>query len=260
MKHLQEDELILHHYGEKDAPADAAQHLRECRECAAQFAALQRVLASVEAAPVPERAPDYGAQVWRNIQSQVIAREPKRGFSWSSLFGSRPLALAGAMAVLLMVAFYAGRITTQTTTGVPGDPTATANAEGVRERIMLVAVGEHLERSRMVLVELVNSPEGGPVNVSNTRAWAEDLVESNRLYRQTAAQAGDQGLSSVLDELERVLLDVAHSPDQVSQSQLDSLRKRIESRGLLFKLRVVEGQMQQRQQQTVPAQSGRTQS
>lgn len=255
MNHLNEEELILHYYGETDAPAGAGQHLSECAECAAQFAALTRVLSRVETAPVPERGPEYGAQVWNRIQGQVIAREPKRGFRWADLFGMRQLAVASAMTVLVIAAFLAGRYIPHTPPG--GTP---ATSEQVRERIMLVAVGEHLERSRLVLVELVNSPETGMVDLSTTQAWAEDLVESNRLYRQTASRAGEAGLAGVLEELERVLLEVAHSPGELSQAELDLLRKRIESRGILFKLRVVEGQMQQRQQQPTPSQTGRTQS
>ena len=248
MTHLTEDELVLHYYKEADAPANAAAHLKECEECAAHFVALGQVLASVQAPPVPERAADYGADVWRRIQSQVIAQEPKHGFAWSDLFGRRPLALAGVVAVLVIAAFYAGR-----TTRTDADPLNAANPGQVRERILLVAVGDHLERSRMVLVDLVNSPESGDVDLSATQTWAEDLVESNRLYRRTAAQSGDAGLNSVLEDLERVLLEVAHSPQELSQAELDLLRKRIETKGILFKLRVVEGQMRQRQQQATPS-------
>lgn len=248
MSHLKEEDLILHYYHEADAPAGAEQHLGECAECAAQFAALTQALARVEAGPVPERGPEYGAQVWQRIQSQVIAREPQRGFAWGDLFGTRQLALAGTMAVLLLAAFFAGRY-------LPREeaPQTAVNPGQVRERIMLVAVGEHLERSRMVLVELVNAPEGGSMNLTSARGWAEDLVESNRLYRQTAAQAGDRGLSSVLEDLERVLLDVAHSPEKISNAEFGSLQKRIEAKGILFKLRIVEGQLEQKQQKSNPA-------
>ncbi len=255
MTHLTEEELVLHYYREADAPKHAETHLKECAECTAQFAALEQVLASVEAPPVPERGADYGAEVWRRIQGQVIAHEPERGFAWSDLFGMRQLARAGAVAVLVIAAFLAGRYWPQ-----PDAPQIAGNPEQVRERIMLVAVGDHMERSRMVLVELMNSSETGMVDLSTTQTWAEDLVESNRLYRRTAAQAGETGLTSVLEDLERVLLEVAHSPQEISQSELDLLRKRIESKGILFKLRVVEGQVRQRQQQSAPAPQGRTQS
>ncbi len=66
------------------------------------------------------------------------------------------------------------------------------------------------------------------------------MLEENRLYRQTALKEGDQVMASTLDELERVLLDVANSPEQVTQARFDSMQKKLESRGILFKVRVVQ--------------------
>jgi hypothetical protein len=91
------------------------------------------------------------------------------------------------------------------------------------------------------------------VNIATEQRRAEDLLQENRLYRQTALQEGDTGLASVLDELERVLLDVAHSPEQVTPAQLEAIQKKIEGRGILFKVRVVNKELQQRQEATKPA-------
>ena len=101
----------------------------------------------------------------------------------------------------------------------------------------------------MVLVELSNAgtPQSGPLDISYEQRAAQDLVESNRLYRQTAASAGDAATANLLDELERVLLDIAHSPSEVSGKQLEDLRKEIESRGILFKVKVFGTQVEERQ-------------
>src|SRR6202035_472049 len=116
---------------------------------------------------------------------------------------------------------------------------ADASAEKVRERVLIMAVGEHLGRSEMVLVELANTEpldaKQKQVNISAEQRRAEDLLEENRLYRQTALEQGDAGLANILDELERVLLDVAHSPKEVTPTQLEAIQKKIEGRGILFK-------------------------
>ncbi|PYU86907.1 MAG: hypothetical protein DMG51_04010 [Acidobacteria bacterium] len=91
------------------------------------------------------------------------------------------------------------------------------------------------------------------MNIATEQRRAEDLLQENRLYRQTALQEGDTGLASVLDELERVLLDVAHSPEQVTPAQLEAIQKKIAGRGILFKVRVVNKELQQRQEATKPA-------
>src|SRR5262249_50448916 len=126
----------------------------------------------------------------------------------------------------------------------------------VRERVLVMAVGEHLGRSEMILVELTNAVPAGNqkhINIAGDQRRAEDLLQENRLYRQTALEQGGAWVASVLDELERVLIDVAHSPQQVSTAQLETIRQRIESRGILFKVRVVGKELQQRSEtSTVP--------
>jgi hypothetical protein len=96
----------------------------------------------------------------------------------------------------------------------------------------------------MFLVELSNtepnSTSGKLVNISAQQHRAEDLLEENRLYRQTALQEGDQVMASTLDELERVLLDVANSPDQVTPARFEAMQQRLASRGILFKVRVIQ--------------------
>src|SRR3984957_7335760 len=141
------------------------------------------------------------------------------------------------MAALLLGAFLAGSLWQGA--GGPGIG-KNQNNQQMRERILLVAVGDLLERAQMVLAELDNAPDGkSKLDISGERRMAQDLLDDNRLYRQTARTTGDNSMASVLDDLERVLLEIAHSPSEISSEQLNDLREQIESRGLLFKVRVL---------------------
>jgi hypothetical protein len=247
--HPADEEFVEHFYALRAAVGAVETslvgvHLASCEVCRASFAAIARLLAAIDAAPVPERGLAYGREVWQRLQPQMRPRlGVPSGFSWRAWFVPRRLALVGAMAALIIVAFLAGRLTR-----LPGSATRTSRGESVsaipreqgRERILLVAVGDHLDRSQMVLVELINAKPGTALDISTERRRAEDLVAANRLYRQTAERVGDTGMASVLDELERVLVEIANSPQKLSSPQLASLRKRIESRGILFKIRVVD--------------------
>lgn len=230
MKHFSEEELVLYHYGEVEDFAPYREHLSECAACAAQYVELQRVLELAGRDAVPERGEDYGAMVWQRIAPR-LSRRPR----WlAGLLRPRNWALAGAMAGLMVAAFLVGRLSTSRP--VPVQPAA---AEQVRERVLLVAVGDHLERSQMVLLELVNARPQPTTDITLEKTYAQDLVDTNRLYRQTAAGAGETEVASVLDELERVLLEIAHSPSEVSGAQLKKIQQRIESQGILFKVRVI---------------------
>jgi polyhydroxyalkanoate synthesis regulator phasin len=122
----------------------------------------------------------------------------------------------------------------------------------------MVAVGDHLERAQMLLVEVMNQEAEGSVDVSQTKRLAQDLVQSNRLYRQTALRNGEPGMANVLDELERVLLHISHSPNEISAEDLASLQHQIAAQGILFKVRVVELQAQEKQKAAGPRMPGST--
>jgi hypothetical protein len=116
-----------------------------------------------------------------------------------------------------------------------------------------VAVGDYLDRSQMVLVELANADSKGPLDISAEQARAEDLVSETRLYRQTAAHTGDSQVSAVLDDLERVLVDITHEPSRISPDALDKLRDRLKSEGILFKIRVLGSNVRREEEPAAPA-------
>jgi hypothetical protein len=235
MKHLNEDELVLHYYGES-SDAGIEPHLETCEACRANLESLTRVLDAMDGLEAPEPSAAYGSRVWHRIAPQL--GQTREGW-WEGWFRPNRLVAAAAMATLLIGAFLAGRVSQRRQMAGLSAP--------VRERIMMVAVGEHLDRSQMILVELVNNESKGTVDISEEQRRAEDLIGENRLYRQAALKSGDRAVSSVLDELERVLLEVAHSPSKLDSAEFEQVRQRIESQGILFKIRVVSSNLRERE-------------
>jgi hypothetical protein len=254
MKHLSEEQLIAYQDSESAGRDAAAAHINSCAECQEELHRLAEMLAAYQALPVPDPGEEYGRRVWQQIAPRL---KEKRSHWWQAFLEPRRLTAAGLVAALLLVAFLAGRVSKQVD---HGDAALTANQ--VRQRVLLLAVGEHLGRSEMVLMEIANAgPEGASVkqvNLSSQRRRAEELLDENRLYRQTALQQGDIGIANVLDELERVLLDVANSPGNVTPAQFKSIRQRIDDGGLLFKVRVLTKEIERREntEKPGPAQSG----
>jgi hypothetical protein len=240
MSHLNEEQLILFYYGEEGDTLTAEQHLEECGECRALFGSLQRVLNVVDSLPLPERGAEYGQQVWRRIERRLSAGVGSRiktpGIkTWLRPGPWRWAVASVAGAALIVAAFLAGRFLPQARQ--PAQMAAVDSQAG--ERILMVAVGDYLERSQMVLIELANANPKGSLDISAEQERAGDLVSETRLYRQTAAHTGDTAVSSVLEELERVLLDITHAPSQISPQDLEKMRRRLETEGILFKIRVL---------------------
>jgi hypothetical protein len=242
--HPNEEELILHYYGEDGDPLAAERHLEECQECRALFQSLQRVLNTVDGMLVPERGGEYGAQVWQRL----LPRLPRRRWLWTDLRPAWKWAWAGAaMVALLTIGFFAGRV--YPTLGRPAPEVADTRA---RERVLLVAVGDYLDRSEMVLVELANASGAHSLDISSEQERAEGLISETRLYRQTAATTGNASVTDLLDELERVLLDVARGPSNLSPAQVSALRKRLDAEGVIFKIRVVNSKVRGQQESAAP--------
>jgi hypothetical protein len=243
--HLTEETLILLYYGEAEASAQAQRHLASCGECREQLERLRYVLSLVDGQEVPEPRPGFERDVWARLEPEL-----GRPSGWWSRLVSTPAhwVYGGALAALLLAAFVAGRLSV----GGPAGPAVSPETANLSERVLVVAVLDHLDQSQMVLVELLNADLAGSVpNIGAEQSRARNLVAASRLYRQTAIQAGDEGISEVLDELERVLLEIANAPQDATKEDLEALRARIDARGLLFRVRVVHSEMRQRERQTV---------
>ena len=256
--HLTEDDLVLHYYGEMSGADEArtTTHLSECAGCLESYRRLQRVLAAVDetALAVPELPASFERTVWARLEPNL--RKERSWFGWFVVSPAR-LVWAAAVIVLVSGAFFAGRFFPQRTAEAPAQILAAASSAQIRDRILLIDLGDHLDRSQMVLLELVN---GEPDSVSFTGDRAEQLLAANRLYRQTASSSGDANIAQVLDDLELLLVDLAASPEKVSAVDLSEIRKRIESEGLLFKVRVLSSEVRERQKTTYEARSGQRSS
>src|SRR5207249_6049745 len=95
-----------------------------------------------------------------------------------------------------------------------------------------------------VLSDVMNASDRG--DFSSTQRWADDLLATSRLYRQDAVDAGEQSVAAVLDELERSLMEIVHSPSRISAADLQQIRRRIDATALLFKVRVMSDELRRR--------------
>ena len=253
MQHLNEEQLVAHYYHDDDAPAAAESHLGECTECRLQYETIRRVLTLVTDAPMPERGDHYTDEVWTRLRWKLGAR--KRRMRWTSFV---------AAAAVLAIAFFAGQWWNSRRGQAPSPVSQIASTKPVRgqagapvlhgnDRVLLVVVSDHLESSERMLAELANANPKETFELSSDRA--ADLVASNRMYRQTAATRGDQRIESLLSDLEPILAELAHAGKTLSPDELASIQKRIESKQLLFKVRIVSAQTGSGGDEPVPAHS-----
>lgn len=257
MNHLTHEEFVLSYYGEPGLGDDRPAHLDTCEACRHELAALAAVLDRVTPLEVPEPAGDYESRVWDRLQWRLRG-ERRKSSGWMKW---------AAVAAMLAVAFVGGLLwnrrgegPAQVATTTSPRPATTVGQrqqqqQQARDRILLVVVGEHFDQSERVLVELTNLDPEESTDIGGARARAEELLASNRLYRSSATDRGEGDVATLLDELEPVLMQIAHASDDMSADELRSIQKRVETKGLVFKLRVVKADVHRTTRVAAPSTS-----
>lgn len=234
--HLSDEQLVLHYYGDDENRAIVTRHLDSCEQCRSALAQLSQLLGAVKTSSAPEPLHGLEERMWHKVHGRIIESKRPRWFG----FPVRQWVLGLGLTAALVLAFVAGRFTPRT-----DPPFVMQNSpEVARERILLITVADHLERSQLMLLELVNADSNGAVDFDRDRAAG--LVADNRLFRQAAARDGDAATAAILDELERVLLEVENAPDAWDGDEFNVLRDAIQSKGLILKVRVLGSQARDR--------------
>ena len=211
MKHIDAEQLILYYYGERNETDDRTvieTHLGVCHRCRDEYDALAQTLAAVSSLPIPDRAATYGQDVWQRLAPRlkhsgadalpassglkdtgwnIVLQKKPQPARWLEVFTWQRWVLGGALAAMLVASFLVGRFWPR-----PERPALnaanTTNAGPIpahaRDRVLLAAVADHMERSEILLRELENADEGGGrrIDISVQREQAQELAAGSRLY------------------------------------------------------------------------------
>ena len=237
MNHLSEEQLIAHAYAEDDSNA-VQQHLLACAECAKAYSALGSDLADIKFAEAPPRDSAYGHRVWESLAGSLPAYEPRKSWFRRGLWPALSYAAAGI--ALVVCAFLGGRLWEHRHAQTIAQNHVQQHEPTVQQppqRIVVVVLSDHLDRSERLLVELKHA-EGGGVAFP-LRDEARSLLPANRICRKNAKQDDDRALSTALDRLDHLLVELANQPDGLNSQTISRLQDEMNVDGLLFEVRVL---------------------
>jgi hypothetical protein len=275
MNHLTEEELVEKYYGTDEGGAGV--HLRECAECAAAFRVLEIDLAAMRPAAVPERDANYGDAIWQRVSSRLSQRgavlseaewaeglsggEVPQGlkpglFKWETNGTTevvplrerlprgyrlwRGMAYAAGCAVLVAAAFYGGRVYEHWQHEKSVEQNAKVHAPAAAApKVVVVVLGDHLDRSERLLVELKHADADSPELVNPLRQEARELLAANHVFRDDAEKEGDPALTEALSHLDTLLNEVAYQQGGLDAAALERIKDEMNADGLLFEVRVL---------------------
>jgi len=237
MNHLTDEQLVEHWLAEGGNRLLVETHLRICSRCEHSYEEICNAM-GVRAPEPPSREPGYGKRVWQSIQGDLLpypAKAKPSYFSWPRLV------LAAACLLGLAAAFIGGSMWERS----HRQTSQAANAAQQRERVVFVILGDHLDRSERLLVQLnhARAEQGDPDD--SLQAEARQLLPDNRLYRQAVSAQGDPIMAAALDQLERVLLEIANTPGKLGSEDLARIEQAMNTDSLLFQIRVLRARNSQ---------------
>jgi hypothetical protein len=190
----------------------------------------------------------YGESVWNRMAGKLPAlamdETPRRRGPWGLSWGLA-LGWATACAVLIVAAFEVGRVW-EHRQHPQNAATVTKPAAPVERQVVVVVLGDHLDRTERLLVELKHADGEDADVVKPMREEARSLLVANHVFREDADKSGDEALTQALDHLDHLLADVANAPGGLNAASIGRLQKEMQSEGLLFKVRVLRSRPEHR--------------
>jgi hypothetical protein len=235
MSHLSEEELVAHAYAEDDDEA-VLQHLEACAECIRAYRTLRSDLEEMKLVEPPVVDASYGHRMWQSISGSLPAYQSRRAGLW------RGLRYAAAAIVLVVAAFFGGRLWEQRHTQTVGqnhDPQHEPSVGQRPQRVVVVVLSDHLDRSERLLVELKHADAGNEQVVLPLRDEARSLLAANQICRQNAQHDDDQALLTALDRLDHLLVELVNQPEGLNSATISRLQEEMNTDGLLFEVRVL---------------------
>ena len=226
------------------------EHLSQCSQCAAEYERLSWTLKVMDQRELPDVQPDYWQDYWARLSERLPDRPRKIVWpEWRSWLP--PLAVPGrpalvpVAAALLLIAtgIFIGRTTILRVPGQGAPMQATVFDPGLIAEFNDLA-SSYLERSKIVLMGLNNfNPrldDPNALNISSHRHLSQEVLRQGRALRNHQVATADPRLQFLIDEIERVLLQVANSGGDDPMWTIRMAQEGIDKNSILLRITLVE--------------------
>ncbi len=100
---------------------------------------------------------------------------------------------------------------------------------------------EHLRQTQFLLRSVRNTPievGGAAFDLAYEKRLSRELLSKNRLLRRSAENKEDSQVEELLNDIEPLLLDIAHLPDKPTQGELLSVQELIREQKIIAMLQI----------------------
>ena len=255
---VREHQIVDALFGELDAAGmeDLQKHMQTCSGCADAFQQMQQTLTITSQVPEPELPAAYWDTYFDRLQDRMADTvHPHLVQQWWLRFKGwlqhallpqsafiRPAFIqwGGAIALVLLGVFIGRQWDSQPVEA----PAEQLLAESTTNEITPIQLSEkthqYLDRSKVLLLGLVNFDlnEDDPaiINLAQQQEVAGELVAEAALLKQELTQNREQQLSTLVEELELILLQIANLEMQEDIPSIELIQRGVDQGSLLLKI------------------------
>lgn len=244
-------------------------HMATCDGCAHAFAQMEQTLAITAEVKEPALSESY----WENYYEQLeerIAEANRPVFNWKRLglvdrlrgfMIPRPVMQWSAALALVLFGVLIGRQWASGPASVSNPGEITTQIDPALTPVQLTEKTEqYLDRSKVLLLGLVNFDvnEDDPayLNLSRQQEIAGELVLEAAYLKEELAGSREQQLAVLVEELERILLQIANLELQEDVPSIELIQRGVDQGALLMKINLEKmKRSEERMEEQTPAQS-----
>ncbi len=242
------DRMIEAYYGELDPAHRAAfeGHQAACPDCREEYAGLGRTLRLMDKRERPDPGPEFWDGYWDRLSRRLVWETADTEARLSLLerlrrsFARLPrwsLQAAGALA-LLLIGIYIGSRLIGPTGRLP--VTTAAGRQGAAPTAAVVQAGDFLERSKVLLLGLVNydpaTEDAYAFDLPGKKAASRRLVAEAPAIRQGLDGPGQRRLRDLVADLEVIMMQIANLESGQDLEGVEMIKQGVDQKGLFLKI------------------------
>jgi hypothetical protein len=241
-----QDNFLEALYGELEPPDREAfeRHRAVCPICSKEFDRLKETLQLMQVRNRPRPDETFWTRVWarflREVESNTSAVMKNRG--WFLQPGW--IWQTAAAAALILLGFGIGRYFTNRPIEISDRGKSVPAAPSPLHDALDQRVDRYLQRSKLVLLGLVNlDPNHQDISsfdLTPERTLSRELVQETYSLKQELAAVRQKRMLELLSELEVILLQISHLQDGHNALGIELAKTGIRHKALVFKINLEE--------------------
>jgi hypothetical protein len=229
-----------------------AAHLKNCSDCRFNYRALEATVRIVEKPNRRQPDQEFWEGYWDRLaermeREKVVPRRSGRTRQWVfRLFPPRSAWIWGSAAAagLILFGVFLGRVLFQPDTAIPPRAEATSPVAGAPSGFELLSqTRDYVRRSQILLTAIVNfdpaAEDPYSLDLAHRQRISNELIAEAARLKPALDETRSRRLQELVGDLEVVLLQLANL-EKPGLADIDLIRAGVESRGILFKIYLIE--------------------